>query len=150
MVAGSLLITLCLCLISGAGLWGFSVPPANNFPALPAAALTIIPAPTSTPSLVPTPASSPIPSPLPSGDRITIGAYVQISGTDGQGLRLRAEPGLNGKLLFLGYDAEVYQVRDGPRQADGYTWWYLVAPYDEKRAGWAAADFLTLLSTPQP
>ncbi len=148
-VIGSFLVTLCLCLVSGAGLWGFSAPSATPSE-LPVAAITILPAPTSTPSPTPMPALTVTPSPAAPGQGIAIGAYVQISGTGGQGLRLRAAPGLDGALLFLGYDAEVYQVRDGPRQADGYTWWYLVAPYDEGRAGWAAADFLTVLSTPQP
>ncbi len=34
------------------------------------------------------------------------------------------------------------------KQADGYTWWYLVAPYDSTRAGWAAADFLAVVPSP--
>ncbi len=149
MVVGSFLVALCLCLVSGAGLWEFSAAPAAPFEP-PVAVITILPAPTSTPSPSPTPTLATTPSPAAPGQGIAIGAYVQISGTGGQGLRLRAAPGLAAALLFLGYDAEVYQVRDGPRQADGYTWWYLVAPYDEGRAGWAAADFLSVLSTPQP
>jgi len=39
-------------------------------------------------------------------------------------------------------------VRDGPQEADGYTWWYLVAPYDENRAGWAASEFLAAIPSP--
>ncbi|GAB4424080.1 MAG: hypothetical protein Kow002_13630 [Anaerolineales bacterium] len=62
--------------------------------------------------------------------------------------RLRAAPGLNGEPVSLGYDEEVFQVREGPQQADGYTWWYLVAPYDESRAGWAAAAFLAPIPSP--
>jgi len=27
-------------------------------------------------------------------------------------------------------------------------WWYLVAPYDETRVGWAAADFLSYVPEP--
>ena len=42
---------------------------------------------------------------------------------------------------FLAYDSEVFVIQDGPREVDGYVWWYLVAPYDETRVGWAAADF---------
>jgi hypothetical protein len=77
---------------------------------------------------------------------IGVGMYVQITGTDGQGLRLRAGPGVGEAALFLGMDAEVFEVRDGPRNVDGYTWWYLTAPYDEKRSGWAAANYLTVVS----
>ena len=71
-----------------------------------------------------------LPSPTsPAG--IAIGNYVQITGTEGQGLRIRKDPGLNGEFEFLAYDSEVFVVKDGPREVDGYTWWYLVAPYDD-------------------
>ncbi len=111
--------------------------------------LTMIPAPTQTPLASPTPTLNPFATPSPAPNEIVIGGYVQITGTEGEGLRLRADPGLDGNQLFLGYDEEVYQVRDGPKQVDGYTWWYLVAPYDETRAGWAAADFLSVVPSPQ-
>ncbi len=116
------------------------------------AALTLIPAPTSTPRYVaptptpvlPTPAATP--SPLPG--TFAVGAYVQISGTQGQGLRLRAQPGLNNAPLFLGYDSEVYQMTGGPQEVDGHTWWYLTAPYDQTRSGWAVQDYLSVIPSP--
>ena len=109
--------------------------------------LTVIPAPTGTSSAPATPTIDPFaPTVSPSG--IAVGNYVQITGTEGQGLRIRSEPSLNGNPEFLGYDAEVFLVKDGPREADGFTWWYLVAPYDETRVGWAAADFLTYVPEP--
>lgn len=110
--------------------------------------LTMIPAQTHTPQVQPTGTPDPNVTPTLPVDQISISGYVQITGTDGEGLRLRAAPGLAGEQLFLGYDEEVYQVRDGPQQVDGYTWWYLVAPYDETRAGWAAADFLAVVPSP--
>lgn len=114
------------------------------------AQLTVIPAPTSTLNLS---ATAPLDSlltgtPTLQPDEIGVGGYVQIAGTEGEGLRLRASPGLSGAPVFLGYDEEVFEVRDGPKDADGYTWWYLVAPYDETRAGWAAADFLSPIPSP--
>lgn len=130
---------------------GWSKPgPSQDFGFAPAD-LTVIPAPSSTPNATPTLT----PDPLIVGtatlapDVIGIGGYVQISGTDGDGLRLRADPSLNGAPVFLGYDEEVFEVRDGPQTADGYTWWYLVAPYDETRAGWAVEDYLTAIPSPQ-
>lgn len=147
MILGTLLVTLSLCLLSWGGGLIFSSPTAQSQEF--SAALTVLPAPTHTPTLIPIAQETPISTPS-NGQGIVVGAYVQITGTEGQGLRLRAAPGLEATLLFLGYDAEVYQVRDGPRQADGYTWWYLVAPYDEQRAGWAAADYLTVIAPPQP
>ena len=73
---------------------------------------------------------------------------MQITGTDGEGLRIRSEPGLTGNPDFLGFDSEVFIVKDGPQLVDGYTWWYLVAPYDDTRAGWAASDFLSYIPSP--
>jgi len=112
--------------------------------------LTVIPAPTSTAAAT----ATMTPDPLLVGtatlapDVIGVGGFVQISGTEGDPLRLRAAPGLSGEPVFLGYAEEVFEVRDGPQTADDYTWWYLVAPYDETRAGWAAAAFLSPIPAP--
>ncbi|NWG33918.1 MAG: hypothetical protein HXY42_05710 [Chloroflexi bacterium] len=109
--------------------------------------LTIIPASTATPNVTPTATLDPFaPSPTPTG--LTVGGYAQITGTGGEGLRIRSAPGLSGEPVFLGLDSEVFLVKDGPREADGYVWWYIAAPYDEARAGWAAADFLTFIPAP--
>jgi hypothetical protein len=126
-------------------------PPASNLDlGFAPADLTVIPAPTSTPNVTPTATLDPLLAGTPTlvPDVIGVGGYVQITGTDGDGLRLRASPGLTGEPVFLGYDEEVFEVRDGPQDADGYTWWYLAAPYDETRVGWAAADFLSPIPSP--
>jgi hypothetical protein len=77
-----------------------------------------------------------------------VGAFVQVSGTDGDGLRLRQGPGLDYEMQFLGLDGELFQIGDGPVEADGYTWWFVIGSYDETRQGWAAADFLALVPNP--
>ncbi|MCX6065553.1 MAG: hypothetical protein NT121_07345, partial [Chloroflexi bacterium] len=68
--------------------------------------------------------------------------------TQGEGLRIRSQPGLTGEQLFLGFDTEVYTVIDGPRDIDGYTWYNLAAINDQTRIGWAASNFLTLIPKP--
>ena len=111
--------------------------------------LTIIPAPTHTPNVTIVPTNDPlIATPTLAANTIGIGGYVQINGTEGQGLRIRSSPGLNSDTVFRGEESEVFVVRDGPQTSDGYTWWYLVAPYDETRAGWAVADFLAVVPSP--
>ncbi len=133
------------------GLWLTRPSPTPKGPAT--AVVKIIPAPSSTP-LVPT--SPPIPTPTPTtpitippvSGVIQVGNYVQVTGTGGDGLRVRAEPGLQGKMVFLAIEAEVLRVDDGPREIDGYTWWHLVAPYDEKLQGWAVANFLVAIQNP--
>ena len=87
-------------------------------------------------------------TPTPEG-QIGIGSYVQIIGTEGAGLRIRKDPGQSGDTVFIGEEEEIFLVKDGPRDADGYTWWYLIAPYDETRAGWAAADYLASVPAPE-
>lgn len=94
-----------------------------------------------------TPTITPSPTPtsiffLPEGV-IGVGAYVQVIGTEGAGLRMRADPGLDTAIKFTAMDAEVFLVIDGPIEIDGYTWWHLEAPYDQTRSGWSAGDFLT-------
>ena len=140
----------CLLTLVTLAWFGFSASPPPSDPGLVPAYLTLIPAPTSTSLATPTPTLDPLAgtATLPA-NVIAVGGYVQITGTDGDGLRLRSAPGLASELLFLGEDAEVFQVRDGPQEANGYTWWYLVAPYDESRAGWAAANFLSVVPPPQ-
>ncbi len=111
--------------------------------------LTMIPAPTHTPSVPIIPTNDPlIATPTLAANVIGINGYVQISGTEGEGLRIRSTAGLNGETVFRGEEAEVFVVHDGPQTVDGYTWWYLVAPYDDTRAGWAAADFLAVVPSP--
>ena len=138
-------ILLLLSLLFG---FGF-VTPSPDSAGLQLADLTVIPGPTSTPRFVYTPTHDPAlgtATPLPG--TMAIGNYVQIGGTDGDGLRLRADAGLGGEPLFLGYEAEVFLIKDGAVEADGYSWWYLVAPYDETRTGWAASAFLEAIPSP--
>jgi hypothetical protein len=146
---GALGIAACLVLVTLASIGWTRPGPGRDFGFVPAD-LTVIPAPSSTPDVTPTFTPDPllVGTPTLAPDQIGLGGFVQITGTEGQGLRLRADPGLNSAPVSLGYDEEVFEVRDGPQEADGYTWWYLVAPYDETRAGWAAADFLGAIPSP--
>lgn len=117
------------------------------------AVITWIPAPTLTPVISPVITDKPEPtvsstSSSTNVNGIAIGSYVKISGTAGVGLNIRDNPGTDSKALFLGMDSEVFLVKQGPQQADGLTWWYLVAPYDSSRSGWAAANYLVVVQSP--
>lgn len=113
----------------------------------------VIAAPTATPPAPLASITSSMPPTQPMQDAtpngtFTIGAYVQITGTGGDGLRLRADPGLSGMVRFLAIDGEVFQVVDGPRQVDGFTWWFLEALYDPSVQGWAVDNFLVVVQNP--
>lgn len=148
-VLNPITLVVSLILLSGMVLVGVAVLFLGRNPAPVTGAtpeITLIAAPTLTPK-IPDPAVSPSPTPtsiffLPEG-MIGVGAYVQVAGTQGVGLRMRAEPGLGGAVNFTALDAEAFLVIDGPVEADGYTWWHLEAPYDQTRNGWSASDFLT-------
>ena len=112
--------------------------------------LTVIPAPaaTATPRATSTPliaTTTPVAPPPPREGVVTVGAYVQIRGTGGDGLRLRAQPGLDAPILALAKEEEVFRVAEGPHSADGYTWWRLEAPDGAPRGGWAVANYLSVL-----
>ena len=114
------------------------------------AMLTVIPAPTETP-VPPTPAPvtpSAIPDVPPAPGDIVIGAYVQVSGTGGDGLRVREGPGLGYEPEFVGLESEVFQAIAGPQEVDGYIWWHLAAPYDESINGWAVSNYLEVVEEP--
>jgi len=146
-----------VALILGGGLFaGFLIllnfsRPARAPVGVVTAALTVIPSSSGTatpaaPELVPTeiPAATPTLQP----GVIGIGAFVQVSGTGGDGLRLRQGPGLEAAMQFLGLEGELFQVLDGPVEVDGYTWWFVVGSYDDTRQGWAVADFLGVVPSP--
>ncbi len=110
----------------------------------PTASFLIIPAPSLTATIDPRINLTP----TPDGEIVNgvgKGSIVQIHGTEGAGLRLRSGPGTGYNLKFVAMDAELYEVKDGPVDADGYVWWFLVSPYDENRSGWAVADYLSLV-----
>jgi hypothetical protein len=120
----------------------------------PTAVFVVIPAPTSTPPSLPTIAPTLTPTALPGGvfntpeanEGIKISDYVQIAGTGGDGLRIRSGPGTQNPVLFLAMEDEVFEVIDGPKVSDGFTWWNLKAPYDEGRKGWAASNYLSIVA----
>jgi hypothetical protein len=137
---------------------GFVIFVSNLRPANPSeyvfstAVITMIPAPTLTPVIViPTSDQPTVTStsqvPVPTGG-IAVGMYVKITGTNGNGLNLRTAPGTASPIRFLGMDDEVFQVKDGPKQTDNLVWWFLQAPYDSTRNGWAAANYLTVIQNP--
>ena len=115
------------------------------------AALTVIPAPTYTPTQIIIDVEDTLEPEIPEGSSdglLAIGAYVKVSGTGGVGLRLRSQPGLDADSPFLGVEDEIFIIEEGPQEVDGYTWWYLVAPFEGDRSGWAAANYLEIVQQP--
>ncbi len=98
--------------------------------------------PAAAPTVTPTPIPLPETTPTAPALEIAVGSQVVIDGTEGVGLAVRQGPGLDYTYFFVGNDGEQFVIEDGPREADGYVWWYLTDPADENRAGWAVQNFL--------
>lgn len=146
-IAGTVLTASILIAVSflAAG-WLTSAPPE---PYQGGAVITVIPVPTATPTPRPTATEVPLLSPTPDqSSGIQLGGYVQISGTEGDGLRLRRNPSLDGEIVYLGLEGEIFQVKGGPEDQDGYLWWQLEAPLNPDRQGWAVSDFLKFAQNP--
>jgi hypothetical protein len=103
-------------------------------------------APTATPTMTTSPASEQQ-TPVPAGN-LSIGEYVQISGTGGDGLRLHESANLSSTARYIALEAEVFIIKEGPQEADGYTWYLLQDPYTENAAGWGVSNYLAIVNNP--
>ena len=148
------ILTVTVLFVFGAvGVWSYIVvsrPAAVQQPTVTPVLLVITPERESTRLLdtpmtdIPVPLQTPTFPPPPAGSLIKIGSYVQVVNTGG-GLRLRYEPSLVSEVNYLALDYEVFVVQKGPREADGMTWWFLVAQADDRRNGWGASNYLQVV-----
>jgi hypothetical protein len=144
-IAGSILVAAVLLLALVAYL--YFLPPPDDYGTEPTASIYVIEGPTATlipPTLTPAPPATATPE-IVTDTKINIGSLVQIFGTDGEGLNLRSEPNTSAPIQFLGYDLELFEVVDGPVQAEGYWWWFLETPVEKTRSGWAVELYLDLI-----
>lgn len=115
------------------------------------AALTVVPLPTASPTLPPSPQVTLVETntaPTAGSSELQLGSFVQVSGTGGLGLRLRSNPGLDFEPVYVGMEDEIFRIEDGPQSANDYIWWYLVAPFDPERNGWAVSNYLQPVQEP--
>jgi hypothetical protein len=144
-ILGAIFFAICIFMVLLGLLWSAKTKKIVEIPAT--ALLNIIEAATETvpaPTLV---ASSPQQTSMP-GAEIKIGDYVQVNGTGGDGLRLHATAGMSGEVKYIAIDTEVFIVKEGPIDADGYVWWLLQDPYTNDSVGWGVADYLSIVNNP--
>lgn len=97
----------------------------------------IEPTPTATVPATATGEATEIPEPT-----VQVGSQIIISGTEDAGLAVRQGPGVDFTYFFVAEEGAQFMVEAGPREADGYTWWYVTDPADSDRAGWAVEDYM--------
>lgn len=73
---------------------------------------------------------------------IAPGAQVIVQGTGGRGLNIRVNPTTSANLAASAKDGDLLVVLEGPKEADGYTWWKVKT--EAGKEGWAAGTFLSL------
>jgi hypothetical protein len=93
---------------------------------------------------VPLPTFAASPS-LPPG-QFDIGTAVQVVGVDVSGLNVRSAPGYAGSRLFLAMENDNFVIVGGPQNADDLEWWKIQDPDDPARTGWAARNYLMVVS----
>lgn len=91
-------------------------------------------APTARPTRVPTPTAAPTVTPTPPPS-LAVGGRARVVNLNGSPLRAREGPGLNSGVVARIPEGSEVTLRDGPVEADGYSWWLVEA---EVGSGWAA------------
>jgi hypothetical protein len=150
-ILGAIVFAIVVFAVLVAVLWSAKVKSIVQVPAT--AIFHIIEAPTETP-LVPIGMATPLPAPTssqqvpPPSSNIAIGDYVQVSGTGGDGLRLHKEAGVSSEVRYIAIEAQLFLVKDGPIDSDGYIWWLLQDPYTENTEGWGVGNYLVIVQNP--
>jgi hypothetical protein len=83
---------------------------------------------------------------LPSETPFIPGVYannmvIMISGTEGEGLNVRENPGTDSPIVYLAQEGETYKITDGPQIKDGLIWWHIDQTAEGQKTGWAVQDY---------
>jgi murein DD-endopeptidase MepM/ murein hydrolase activator NlpD len=81
------------------------------------------------------PVTSAVTQPPAAGARLSVGTAAVVNGTS-DCLRVHVQPALSADSIGCAPDGTVVFVSDGPKEADGHTWWFL------RTLGWTVADYL--------
>ena len=73
---------------------------------------------------------------------LAVGMQVRVANVGEQELNIRSLPGVAGsQVLFRAAEGSAFKILDGPRPADGFTWWQIQDPASQL-GGWAVANYL--------
>lgn len=131
MLLGGIILTIL------GGVWLFARNPSEPEGPQPTAVVR-----TTTPTPVPTAAPTPAPALILPGS-MEVGTRVEVIGTGGVGVSIRAEAHTNGERLGVADEGDTLLIVGGPEEADGYTWWFLRDESNAALKGWAVSDYLS-------
>ncbi len=72
----------------------------------------------------------------------SVGMYIHIYKTEGDGLRIRSFAGFDGIPMYLGLEGEEFEIVEGPKINDSKIWWKIVSISNPQKIGWAVQDYL--------
>jgi hypothetical protein len=61
---------------------------------------------------------------------------------------MHASAAVASEVRYVAIESEVFLVKDGPIEADGYTWWQLEDPYNKTMVGWGVSIYLSTTRNP--
>ena len=89
--------------------------------------------------VLPTVAITPTPKPL------AIGFSAVVVDVGNQELNIRNLPGLiDSQILFRAPEGSLFEIIEGPQEADGFTWWKVLDTQFQIE-GWAVANYLQVI-----
>jgi hypothetical protein len=80
------------------------------------------------------------PTPAPGAVELTRGSTALVSGTGGQGLKVRTAPDINAPVIRTLREGSAVTLKDGPEVRGGYRWWQID---DGQGLGWVVQDWLS-------
>jgi len=83
-------------------------------------------------------------SPIPGV--FAVGIKVEISGTGGDGLRMREDPGMDSEILYLAREGEDCIILEGPKIEENLIWWKIQSLEEENKSGWSVQTYMNTIN----
>ena len=77
----------------------------------------------------------------------SVGIKVEISGTGGDGLRMRESPYMDSEVLYLAHEGEDCIIVEGPQIEENLIWWKIQSLEEETKSGWSVQTYMTTIIT---
>ena len=76
-----------------------------------------------------------------------VGIKVEITGTEGDGLRMRKNPGTDSEILYLAREGEDCIILEGPQIQENLIWWKIQSLEDQEKLGWSVQTYMATINS---